>query len=199
MALLFGVIHNTVIFYMNHLRETPIKDLLVQTYPEAIDLVHGLGPVHRWTGTEYLTRRTFMVPSPIVAYNVFMNSVDIMDQRRSSTKTQSREKHMYMSRYMLILDMACHNSYALYRWYHDERDKDNKNPTSIDEFTEFKRLIAEYLCEPLKSKRHCDAVDNEIDGNRIGLQDENCNPPGFPILTPQKILKCISYFRSNHR
>ena len=37
---------------------------------------------------------TAAAPAPIVAYNMFMGSVDIMDQKRASTAVKRKEKHL---------------------------------------------------------------------------------------------------------
>ena len=56
-----------VIFYTNDLKFTPSEDILCGSTQEAIDAVHGLAPIKRWTGTESLQRTTFLAPAPIVA------------------------------------------------------------------------------------------------------------------------------------
>ena len=70
-----------VIFYTNDLASSPSVPILDGSEPEARSAVHGLAILSRWTGKEIFHRTLFSVPSPIVAYNMFMNSVDRMDQK----------------------------------------------------------------------------------------------------------------------
>ena len=68
-----------VIFYTNDLTETPRQD--VEGSSElTLKCVHDLTPLQRWIGNEAMTRTTLQVPCSIVAYNLFINSVDRFDQ-----------------------------------------------------------------------------------------------------------------------
>ena len=69
-----------VISYTNDLAHTPDKAILQADEENAINCIPGLGPLCQWAGNELLGRTVFYVPAPIVAYNIFMNAVDIMDQ-----------------------------------------------------------------------------------------------------------------------
>jgi hypothetical protein len=79
-----------VIFYTNDLCETPTKLTMQPTDPGAVECVHGLFPIKRWTGEENLHRKTFMVPAVIAAYNIGMNGVDRVDQLQQSGKLQNQ-------------------------------------------------------------------------------------------------------------
>lgn len=127
-----------VVFYTNDLHATPSTFILRGNTEEAIRCVHGLEKLQRWTGIESLHRTTLNVPAPIVAYNLFMNSVDRMDQRRSTNPTRRVEKRLYMSIFTLYLDLAVHNAFALFL------KLDGENARSIS-FREFKRQIAQQL------------------------------------------------------
>ena len=70
-----------VTFYTNDLLRTPKKWITDGTEEDAIECVHGLECLERWMGDEFLHRTQMMVPATIVAYNMYMNSVDRMDQR----------------------------------------------------------------------------------------------------------------------
>ena len=76
-----------VVFYTTDLAATPTRPLIDGTDAEAIMCVNGLAALGRWTGNESMSRTTFQVPAIIVAYNTFMNSVDRMDQLRSTNAT----------------------------------------------------------------------------------------------------------------
>jgi hypothetical protein len=65
-----------VIFYTNDLMENPPEPMLQGTDDRAVQCVGGLA---HWTGVENLHRTDFLVATPIVAYNMFMNGVDCMD------------------------------------------------------------------------------------------------------------------------
>ena len=133
-----------MIFYTNDLAHTPSEDILHGTSEEAIRCVNGLGPLHRWVGTEMLHRTSFQVPAPIVAYNMFMNSVDIIDQRRSTNPTRRNEKKLGMTMFTMVLDLAVHNAFALYLWI---REEENATEPEIT-YREFKRRIAVDLVAP---------------------------------------------------
>ena len=135
-----------VIFYTNDLRSIPSKDLLEGTDKVAVSCVQGLGPLHRWIGNESVGRMVFNVPAPIVAYNVYMNSVDILDQRRSTNAAQRNEKRLNMSIFTLVLDLAMHNAYALHCWMNNEISKEKLEITYLS-YKEFKRRIAMQLVE----------------------------------------------------
>jgi hypothetical protein len=77
-----------VIFYTNDLLENPPEPIIDDSDNRAIKCVHGLSKISRWTGTEVLHRTDFFVAAPIVAYNMFMNGVDRMDQYRATLATQ---------------------------------------------------------------------------------------------------------------
>ena len=101
-------------FYTNDLATTPEEDILDGTDERAIKAVHGLAPVKRWTGTESLQRTSVNVPAPVVAYNMFMGSVDIMDQKREATYKKRREKQLSTKIFNYILSLTCLNAHAVY-------------------------------------------------------------------------------------
>jgi hypothetical protein len=49
---------------------------------DCVDCVHGLVPLPHWTDDSVMNQEMFLAPAPVMAYNMFMNSVDCMDQRR---------------------------------------------------------------------------------------------------------------------
>ena len=67
-----------VVIYSNDLDGTPSKEILRGEDDEAIKLVRGLAPIHRWTGDESIHRTILHVPVLLVAYNLFIGSVDIL-------------------------------------------------------------------------------------------------------------------------
>jgi hypothetical protein len=100
-------------FYTNDLATTPSQPILDATNKEAVVAVHGFGDIKRWTGTEVLNRTMLQVPAIICAYNHFMNSVDQMDQLRSTVPTRQREKRLSMTLFTLVLDMAINNAKSI--------------------------------------------------------------------------------------
>ena len=86
---------------------------------EAVECVNGLGDAHRWTGAEMMHRTVFQVPAPIVAYNKYMNAVDVVDQSRRTNAAVRKESRIYMSFYTMILDLEVNNAFALYNWIKD--------------------------------------------------------------------------------
>lgn len=67
------------ILYTNDLNDTPRQDSEGQ-YEYTVMCVHKLSPLNRWLETEAMKRTTIYVPAPVVAYNLFMNSVDDLSQ-----------------------------------------------------------------------------------------------------------------------
>ena len=126
-----------VIFYTNDLTITPSKDLLEVTNKEAISCVQGVGPLHRWTGNKTAGRSVFYVPAMIVGYKMYMNSADILDQRRSTNPAQKNEKCLNMSIFTMVLDLAIYNANLLHCWLHHEVPRDELNVNSIP-YKEFK-------------------------------------------------------------
>jgi hypothetical protein len=104
-----------VVFYSNDLLETPPEAILHGSDDRAIQCVHGLSMISRWTGNEVLHRTDFLVPAPIVAYNKFMNGVDCMDQLCSTHVTQWREKRVHMTIFTYLLDLSFTQAYAIYQ------------------------------------------------------------------------------------
>ena len=69
-----------VIIHTNDLKYTMITTFMYSDDPQSADLVHGLVPLRRWTKSRNMFREEFLAPAIFVAYNVFMNGVDRMDQ-----------------------------------------------------------------------------------------------------------------------
>jgi len=119
------------IFYTNHLQSTPTLYIQKGTHPDSVQCVRGLGEILRYDKTNYtINKSTFCVPNIIVAYNKYMNNVDIVDQRRRTSYTPRKERKLYMSFFHLMLDYAINNAYALYRWV-----LDNYNSTDNSDHT----------------------------------------------------------------
>ena len=98
-----------------------------------------------------ITRKVLQVPSIILAYNLYMNSVDIVDQRRKATYTRRKESKISMNFLQLILDYAIHNAYALFQW---DRDRDIvKTSVVTRDLNAFKQHIAISLCDENKKIR----------------------------------------------
>ena len=70
----------TVVFYCNDLASIPRELISGSSDEDAINYVHGLSRLQRWNGKEVFHRTSYLVPAVIVAYNIFMNSVDQFDQ-----------------------------------------------------------------------------------------------------------------------
>lgn len=134
-----------VIFYTNDLAATPNELVVIgNDDSHAIHCVNGLGKLHRWTDDCMLQREVFMAPAIIVAYNLFMNAVDRMDQRRQPLACQRREKRLSMSLFTMILDLACSNGYAVACTL-------STNYKRSVPFREFKRRVADQLTMPWRT------------------------------------------------
>ena len=47
---------------------------------ECLKCIIGMGNIYRWTCNHYGRRTPLLVPAHFLAYNMFMNSVDVMYQ-----------------------------------------------------------------------------------------------------------------------
>ena len=125
-------------FHTNDLALTPDAYILYGNDLQAINTVHGLAPLKRWCGTESLQRTTILVPAPIVAYNMFMGSVDIIDQKNQSTSAKRKEKHLSTDIFIFVISLICLNDHAIYDQLLLENLIDGEKLTHA----EFKRKIA---------------------------------------------------------
>lgn len=103
-----------VCFYTNDLQGTPSQMLLRGETEEAKNLVHGMVPIQRWMGDEQMHRTVVSVPAVVSGYNLFMNSVDRMDQLRAGAPTRRRESRVHMSLLSWIFDIGVNNGFAIY-------------------------------------------------------------------------------------
>jgi len=135
-----------VIFYTNNLAGTPCRYILSGDNSQAIECVNGLGEILRYDKVIHtINKNVYHVPNIIVAYNKYMNSVDVVDQTRKTSYTPRKERKIYMSFFHLILDYAINNAYALYKWV-----LDNNGSSGIPKFVDlssFKTEIGIQLCK----------------------------------------------------
>lgn len=115
--------NKTCVFYTNDLaKDLPMmEDSLHYLHSpgeivneEIFKCLNGMACVFRWSNDNHVKKTAISVPAPIVAYNYFMNAVDIMDQYRGSAPTKRREKRLSTAMMGFILDAAVHNAYAIY-------------------------------------------------------------------------------------
>jgi hypothetical protein len=93
----------------------PPEPMLQSTDERAIKCMHKLAKISCWTGTEVLHWTDFFVPAPIVAYNMFMNEVNCMDQCRATLATQRKEQRIQMTIFTFIWDLAVTQGFANYK------------------------------------------------------------------------------------
>jgi hypothetical protein len=155
--------NNVVSMYHSGLADTPKLDPVYSfgkfrlskqsEISHAIKCLHGLGPFHRWSNNKMTDKTVYQVPSIVLAYNMFMNSVDVMDQIRSANITRRKERHLHMSMWTMVLDLAVHNGYAMYKWILDNHPKQIEIKDKIHSFREFKRQVAEGLVIPYMEQK----------------------------------------------
>ena len=100
-----------VIIYTNDLLKTPKKDFLYSSdEQDTIDggeCFGGFSKLERWDDDNNLNRSVFLSPAPIVLYNMYMNEVDLMDQRIESNIISRREREecprFYIPMYLIFL------------------------------------------------------------------------------------------------
>lgn len=119
---------------------------------EAVRCVNGTCILSRWVrGVDVFHRSTFLVPAIIAAYNKYMNSVDLMDQRRATNAIRRKEPRLSMTLFSLVVDLSISNAFSVSQVLNSQRGKNNDS-----EFREFKRLLASQLVdkyEKSKSKK----------------------------------------------
>ncbi|KAK1938774.1 hypothetical protein P3T76_008849 [Phytophthora citrophthora] len=166
----------TVVFYTNDLAGTPSQRVLRGDSAEANWLCHGLASLSRWTGDHILHRQTFQVPTSIVAYNLLMNSVDRVDQLRSTNPIRRKEKRLSMSILTWTIDLALINVFALFQ-------KIAGVQASRVKLREFKRRVAESLTPVqsmhMENARGAQPAPTEPINNVLGA-DENLH-----VITPK--------------
>ena len=156
-------------FITNDLLQTPSQPILHfnedEEREEAVGCVRGLGKVDRWTGEEHLNRTGMDVPVFIVAYNKYMNSVDRMDQKRSTNPTKRKEKRLGMSIFTYLLDLSVLQSFAIFKTI---------RPYDKATLTEFKRDLCDSLIYDLRERKALRKVERsevmKID-NVLGIND----------------------------
>ena len=157
-----------VIFYTNDLAQTPSKPILYSTEAEAVTCVHGLAKMKRWTKKDIYHRSEYMVPSIIVAYNIFMNSVDRFDQYRQTYITLRRERRVTMSIFTFLLDASIYNAYAVYQQLNISEPR-----SKVMDMKEFRRIVITQL------------VGNET---KRSQQQQNTNSTTMPTTIGKHIL-----------
>jgi hypothetical protein len=157
-----------VIFYTNDLLENPPEPVIDGCDNRAIKCVHGLSKISQCTGSEVLHRTDYFVAAPIVAYNLFMNGVDRMDQYHATLATQHREKHIHMTLFTFCLDLAITQAFAIYQKVAKDRGD------STESYFTFKRKLCESLVAPLlrhqknRNEKNNDELSSEHEAAVIG-------------------------------
>jgi hypothetical protein len=179
-----------VIFYTNNLAATPTRAIINGDNDEAIACVHGLATLFCWIGTEKMHHTQFDVPATIVAYNLFMNLVDRLDQKRSTNPAKRKETKLYMSLFTYMLDMACAQAHSLLL--------ELKGDKAMS-FMELKRRIAKDLVTPWCAQKRnnpkkgglfTEGVHDYMNTNNpiVEIQNRNRkeNPGDDVVVSPRK-------------
>ena len=138
-----------VIIYTNDLFKTPKKDFLYSSdEQDTIDggeCFGGFSKLERWDDDNNLNRSVFLSPAPIVLYNMYMNEVDLMDQRIESNMISRRERRISTLLYTHVLDLSMNNAYAIYLWCIDNDPTENEVIKKLS-CQDFRISVAEALC-----------------------------------------------------
>lgn len=153
-----------VTLYTNDLLDTPTLRIH-KPDDHAVHCVHGLAPLQRWTGDESLQRTTLLVPAVIVAYNLFMNSVDRFDQLRSTEATMRKERRVTMSILSFVLDAAIINSHALLHAI------SNPGEGIIDAMIMKRRIIQQLVMVHVEYKQTRASLSTALQGNQSDIID----------------------------
>jgi hypothetical protein len=112
-----------VSFFSNDMKFTPPERIMVGSDKVAIKCVRGLAPLKRWLGKERIMRTPIYAPVMVVAYNMFMNSVDRFDQLRATVPGIRRETRVSTSMFAFIVDVCVHNAHAVSKEIGGEKRK----------------------------------------------------------------------------
>ncbi|KAK1938850.1 hypothetical protein P3T76_008925 [Phytophthora citrophthora] len=167
---------NTVGFYTNDLAGTMTEPMLPGTSTEVVRLCRGLAPLRRWTGDQVMHRKTFQAPATVVAYNIFMNGVDRVDQLRSTNPIRRKEKRLSMSLLTWALDLALINALALFK---------KVAGSAVERVTlrEFKQRVAEKLTAVQRTRREKERCRRQPQPNEP-LEDLVGADPSLHAITP---------------
>ena len=91
-----------------------------------------------------LHRSQVEVPVFIVAYNKYMNSVDRMDQKRSTNPTKRKEQRLGMSIFTYLLDLCVLQSFSIYKLL---------EPENKEVLSEYKKALCDELIDELKLEK----------------------------------------------
>lgn len=75
---------NNVMFYTDNLTCDPMQNIHEQDDNYAMTCAHDRCELDRWKDDRSMTRERCQVPCLVQRYNVFMNAVDKLDQKRTS-------------------------------------------------------------------------------------------------------------------
>ncbi len=101
-----------VMFFTKDLNGAPFSDLLFELEESAVKCVRSLVGERRLAGDEVLHRNIVRVPEVIVAYDFFMNSAHQIDQLRTTSPTQRKERRLYVDLVTWIVDLTMDKAFA---------------------------------------------------------------------------------------
>ena len=121
----------------------------------------GFSPIERWEADDNLNQTVFLFPIPIVLYNMFMNEVDLMDQRMESNMIVRRETRVSTLLYTHLLDLSMNNAYAIYLWCLDNGRTEKRNN---------EKLSCTDFCISVAKKLYKGNMDNRLYSDRKNCQ-----------------------------
>lgn len=124
---------------------------------EMIECVRGLCTLKRWTDASYAGRTKFQAPAIVVAYNMFMNAVDVMDQYREANITKRKDKRVSLGLFFFLMDLCVHNAFAIYT-----KLRETNPDLPILQFPEFKRKICVSMVTPQMNRRDKEAMEVKL-------------------------------------
>lgn len=126
-----------------------------------------------------MRQSVFMVPAPIVTYNIFIIGVDRFDQIRSTNAMMQKERRDPTSIFTVLLDAALHNAFLI----REKTDRDRSTG-----LLKFRSAVAEALVsETLRKASQVDgSSDKEIvprvssigsvDSTHLSLENKDSKP-----------------------
>ena len=94
----------------------------------------------------------YVKPDLVVLCNMYMNEVDLMDQKIESNMIVRRESRISTLLYTHVLDLSMNNSYAIYLWSLDNDHIEKRNNEKLS-CTDFRISVAKELCKGNKENR----------------------------------------------
>ncbi|CAM9879307.1 unnamed protein product, partial [Heterosigma akashiwo] len=143
--------------------------------PYIESLIHGLAPLDRWMGDEFLGRTEVMVPMLLVLYIFAMLTCDRVDHYRANVVAARRENRMTMTIWSWIQDMAALCDLSVRRLL---------NPTTKLGYKALKLQLARAMVMPYMAKKVSKSTLTHRPSAEFMVANVGCMEPTGHVLLP---------------